>query len=389
MQTPQLLLVAVVLLSACRHPAVRVPEREQDTTTRLDDSPLLLDLPEDEADLQSHTVGTLLSIADDERFLLEFPGTPLRDALGVIGTMADVTLLCDASIDGIVEARFEDITLDDALQTLLRQHELTVLPGPGDVYFVERSDDATEVTDFVQLVNVRATDVAANLASLVTEASRVIVDVDRNVVCIIGTHADVATVRRYLQHVDTLKDQVLLELHLFEVSYEDGFDFGSVLELLGSSNGDAWSLMSNFGKGSAFETTLTDNDGDFDATIDAVRRYVGLELVSSPRVLAVTNTPAIISVVREVPYIETTSTTTGTTGGIGSTVQESVQFKEAGLSMQITPSIQEHGYLQVAIDQSLSEEVGRFNDIPIIDKRTLTTQFLVQDRQTIVLGGLV
>jgi general secretion pathway protein D len=182
---------------------------------------------------------------------------------------------------------------------------------------------------------------------------------------------------------------VLLELHLFEVSYEDGFDFGSVLELLGSSNGDAWSLMSNFGKGSAFETTLTDNDGDFDATIDAVRRYVGLELVSSPRVLAVTNTPAIISVVREVPYIETTSTTTGTTGGIGSTVQESVQFKEAGLSMQITPSIQEHGYLQVAIDQSLSEEVGRFNDIPIIDKRTLTTQFLVQDRQTIVLGGLV
>jgi type II secretory pathway component GspD/PulD (secretin) len=57
--------------------------------------------------------------------------------------------------------------------------------------------------------------------------------------------------------------------------------------------------------------------------------------------------------------------------------------------MQITPSIQEHGYLQVAIDQSLSEEVGRFNDIPIIDKRTLTTQFLVQDRQTIVLGGLV
>jgi general secretion pathway protein D len=389
MQTPQLLLVAVVLLSACRHPAVRVPEREQDTTTRLDDSPLLLDLPEDEADLQSHTVGTLLSIADDERFLLEFPGTPLRDALGVIGTMADVTLLCDASIDGIVEARFEDITLDDALQTLLRQHELTVLPGPGDVYFVERSDDATEVTDFVQLVNVRATDVAANLASLVTEASRVIVDVDRNVVCIIGTHADVATVRRYLQHVDTLKDQVLLEVHLFEVSYEDGFDFGSVLELLGSSNGDAWSLMSNFGKGSAFETTLTDNDGDFDATIDAVRRYVGLELVSSPRVLAVTNTPAIISVVREVPYIETTSTTTGTTGGIGSTVQESVQFKEAGLSMQITPSIQEHGYLQVAIDQSLSEEVGRFNDIPIIDKRTLTTQFLVQDRQTIVLGGLV
>jgi general secretion pathway protein D len=384
-----LVFVAAALLCGCRHPAVRVPERERDTTTRLDESPLLLDLPEDVASEETHTVGSLLSIADDERFLLEFPGTPLRDALGVIGTMAGVTLLCDASIDGIVEARFEDITLDDALQTLLRLHELTLLPGPGDVYFVERTDDASEVTDFVQLVNVRAADVSANLTSIVSDTSRVIVDSDRNVICIIGTHADVATVRRYLQHIDTLKDQVLLEVHLFEVTYEDGFDFGSVLELVGSSNSDAWNLLSNFGQGGDFSTTLTDNDGDFDATIDAVRRYIGLELVSSPRVLAITNTAALVDVVREIPYIETTSTTTGTTGGVGSTVQESVQFKEAGLKLQITPSIQEHGYLQVAIDQSISEEIGRFNDIPIIDRRTLTTQFLVEDRQTIVLGGLM
>ena len=116
---------------------------------------------------------------------------------------------------------------------------------------------------------------------------------------------------------------------------------------------------------------------------------MGLELVSSPRVLAVTNTQALVDVVKEIPYIETTSTTTGTTAGVGSTVQESVKFKEAGIRLQITPSIQEAGYLQVAIEQSIIEEVERFLDIPVVDRRTIVSQFLVKDRNTIVLGGLI
>ena len=41
------------------------------------------------------------------------------------------------------------------------------------------------------------------------------------------------------------------------------------------------------------------------------------------------------------------------------------------------------------IAQSISEEIDRFNDIPVVDSRTLDTAFLVQDKQTIVLGGLV
>ncbi|QDU85034.1 Type IV pilus biogenesis and competence protein PilQ precursor [Planctomycetes bacterium Pla163] len=375
--------------SACHHPSVRIPERTGDRFDRLAASPLLLELPEDTLEEVAHMSGGVLSISDGERFLLDFPGTPLREALNVIGTMANVTLLADDQIEGTVEARFENITLDEAFQTLLRQYDLAVLPGPGSVYFVERLDDPSLMTDFVQLVNVRAEDVAANLTALVDGDSRVIVDNDRNVVCVIGTQGDVATVRRYLQEVDTLKDQVLVEVHIFEVSYDDGFDFGSVIDLVGTTNGNAASLLSSFGQSGGFTTTLADDDGDFTATIDMVRRYVTLDLVSSPRVLAVTNTPAVVDVVREIPYIETTSTTSGTTTGVGAVVQETVQFKEAGLKLELTPSIQEFGYLQVKIAQTISEQIGEFNSIPIIDRRTLDTTFLVQDKQTIVLGGLV
>ena len=356
---------------------------------RVAESPLLIELPPDEPVPELHASGGSLNIADAELFTLSFRDTPLRLAIDNIAARAGVTVITDPGVDGLVNVDFADIRLDDALLTLLMQNELVLLPGPGNVYFIERNDDPTQVTEFIQLVNVRAAEVSENLQALVDEGSKVIVDADRNLVCVVGRQSDVATVRRYLQHVDTLKDQVLLEVHIFEVSYEDGFRFGSRHDSSGSVNGDAFDILSTFGRGSAFNLTLTDGGGDFSSTIDAMRTFVGLELVSSPRVLAVTNTEAVVDVVKEIPYVEVTSTTSGTTAGVGSTVQESVKFKEAGIRLQITPSIQEAGYLQVAIEQSITEEVERFNDIPVVDRRTLISQFLVKDRNTIVLGGLI
>ncbi len=376
--------------SACEALDYRVPERELDSMARLDESPLLIDLPPDRPRQVDHARSLALRIADGRRMeLLEFPETPLPDALQQIGALAETTLMVDAGIEGVVDAVFEDVTLDEALAILLEQNDLTLLPGPGRTFFVERLDDPTQVTDFIQLLNVRAADVQENLAALIGSTANVIVDIDSNLVCIVGSYSDVAKARRYLERVDTLRDQVLVEVHVFEVTYEDGFDFGAVASVNDTISSKAVDLLSSFGQSGGFSLVLTDADGDLSTTIDAVRRNMGLELVSSPRVLALTNTQANVDVVREIPYVETTAITSGTTAGVGSTVQQAVQFKEAGLTLQLTPSIQEQGYLRMRIAQTLSDEVGRFNDIPIIDKRSLESEFLVRDRETIVLGGLI
>jgi type II secretory pathway component GspD/PulD (secretin) len=377
------------LFAACHHPLVRGSARAADSTVMLDESPLLVDLPPDEPEPALHVEHGALRLADDTLYTLHFRGTDVRVALAEIAARADVTLIVGASVTGTVDVDFVDLALDDALATLLRQHDLVVLPGPKNVYFVDRNDDSSLVTEFIHLRNVRAVDVAPNLTALVGGTSKILTDNDRNLVCLVGRLSDVAAVRRYLQHVDTLKDQVLLEVHIFEVSYEDGFALGAISEFDGSVDGNPLAILSSFGQASDFSMTLSDDDGDFASTIDAVRRLVGLELVSSPRVLAVTNTKAIVDVVQELPYVEVTATTTGTTAGIGSTVQESVEFKDAGIKLEITPSIQEAGYIQIDILQQIIQEIGRFNDIPVVDRRTLSTQFLVKNKETIVLGGLI
>ena len=75
-----------------------------------------------------------------------------RVAIDEIAARAGITMIPDAGIQGSVDLNFTDISLDDALETLLKQHDLVLLPGPGNVYFVERNDDPTQVTEFIQLV---------------------------------------------------------------------------------------------------------------------------------------------------------------------------------------------------------------------------------------------
>lgn len=388
---PSALLTALLLglgSGACTSPNVRVPARAPDTTTSLDSTPLLVELPEDDAIDELHVPHGRPTIGTDERYSLQFRGTPLVDAFATIAAEASVTLIPGDTIDGVLDLDFEDATLDQVLGTLLELEDLSLVEGPGDVLFVERNDDPRTVTEFFQLANLRAADVVTNLELLVP-GSLVIADADRNVVCVVGPRSDAFAVRRYLHELDRRKEQVLVEVHIFEVSYEDGFQMGALHDVAGTINGNAFDVLSSFGSGGDFSLTLSDDKGNLDSTVDAVRSFVGLELISSPRILAVTNTKALVDVVQEIPFVQVTATTTGTTAGVGSTVQEEVLFKEAGIKLEITPSIQEAGFLQMDISQSILEEVGRFNDIPIIDRRTLATQFLVEDRETIVLGGLI
>ncbi len=105
--------------------------------------------------------------------------------------------------------------------------------------------------------------------------------------------------------------------------------------------------------------------------------------------LALTGTEASIDVIREVPYVNVTSTQTANGTGQGTSVLQQVEFKEAGMKLKVTPTIQDDGSVRIVIDQELSEVIDTFNQIPVIDRRSLKSNFLVQDRSTVVLGGLM
>ena len=174
---------------------------------------------------------------------------------------------------------------------------------------------------------------------------------------------------------------------MFEVNFEDNFEFGVNIGHSGIASGEALDIVSSFTTpGNNFSLTLQDDD--LTATVEALREYVGLELVSSPKVIAISNTESSVEVIREIPFVNTTTVTSGTTGGVGSTTQEAVEFREAGVKLAVTPIVQDGGMIQLSINQELSEVAEFFNAIPVLDTRTLSSSFLVKDGSTVVMGGL-
>ncbi len=104
--------------------------------------------------------------------------------------------------------------------------------------------------------------------------------------------------------------------------------------------------------------------------------------------LAVTKSPARVEVLTEIPYIKATVQTDVGSGSAGSATTEEVEFKEAGVTLDVTPTIQEGGVVEIQIEQSLSNVIDFFQNIPVIDQRMFKTVMLVQDGHTVVIGGL-
>jgi type IV pilus assembly protein PilQ len=129
--------------------------------------------------------------------------------------------------------------------------------------------------------------------------------------------------------------------------------------------------------------TLLDSDYVVDLEITAAQREGRGEVVSSPRVITANGKEAVIEQGTEIPYQESASSGATTT-----------QFKKAVLSLKVTPQITPDD--RVILDLTVSKDsVGQIlpsatgGSVPSIDTREITTQVLVNDGQTVVLGGIL
>ena len=129
--------------------------------------------------------------------------------------------------------------------------------------------------------------------------------------------------------------------------------------------------------------TLLDSDYVVDLEITAAQNEGRGEVVSAPRVITANGKEAVIEQGQEIPYQESSSSGATTT-----------QFKKAVLSLKVTPQITPDD--RIILDLTVSKDsvgavvpsaTGGF--VPSIDTREITTQVLVNDGQTVVLGGIM
>ncbi|WP_090449200.1 type IV pilus secretin PilQ [Dyella sp. OK004] len=172
-----------------------------------------------------------------------------------------------------------------------------------------------------------------------------------------------------------------------------GLGGGNVTSIGGTANGNGTASGMNVNlptttKGGSFGLAILGANYAIDLELSAAQTEGRGEVVSSPRVITANQQEAVIRQGQQIGYV--TYQNGGATGGAAPTA--SVQFKDAVLELKVTPTITADNRVYLAINvkkDALAQFVDTPNGkVPQIDTREINTSVLVDNGQTVVLGGI-
>ena len=127
--------------------------------------------------------------------------------------------------------------------------------------------------------------------------------------------------------------------------------------------------------------------GDLSAVLDALKEVGETKILSNPHVAVIDGEEAMIKVVTDQPYAEA-QLESGTTNVVG----ESIQFIEVGVSLGVTPRINEEDLISMDIKPEVSSVVGSyqaFRAVPIVRKSLAETSVMIKNNETIIIAGMI
>ena len=233
----------------------------------------------------------------------------------------------------------------------------------------------------------------------------IVVDEANNALVIRAFPRDYRSILETIKKLDIYPKQVLIEVFLAEITLDDSNKFGiEWARFITSNPPNAQELILNsppptdpFGQALAAGTNLrysiVELGGRVAAAINAAASDNRLKVVSSPHILASNNKEAKIQVGSSQPILTNTYTTgiTSTTG-IG-VVEGTIEYKDIGIILIVTPRISDGGLvtMEISVENSTvaTTSLGTLPSIPVFNKRTAKTVLSVMEGQAIVIGGLI
>lgn len=239
----------------------------------------------------------------------------------------------------------------------------------------------------VMLKFLRAENLEPTVANLLTEYGAISTDPDTNTLIISDTRENLQRIVAEIRNTDQTPKQVLVEVAIIDVQLNDDTEIGINWNKLLSGNSVNYTqslndLTSSFG-------SLAIINGRIDVVVKALQKVRNTEILSRPSLLVVSGQTGVIETVEEIPYKEVTESSGG---GGGANAISSTMFKNAGMKLTVSPIITDDGKIFLAIepDQSINTGVaGAFStDVPIVDRRRISTKLYLEDGQVVIIGGL-
>jgi len=364
-----------------------------------------------------------------EKLSLNFQDIEVRSVLQLIADFTELNLVASDTVRGRITLRLQNVPWDQALDLILKTKGLdkrkvgnVMLVAPADEIAAREKLELESQKQVKELAPLRTEYLTVNYAKakevselvkasgFLSERGTITVDERTNVMLIQDTASNIDEVRFMLEQLDIPVKQVMIEARIViarsDAAEELGVKWGYAhYNDTPATDRGGWAVNGNREgiNESLDEQTIQVGDGslgiDLGATaaqasrlalgyFDVDHGLVDLELsalesdgradiVSTPKVLTADQQTAKIQSGTEVPYQEASSS--------GAT---STSFKEAVLGLEVTPQITPDG--RIIMDLKINQDsVGSlFNGVPSIDTNAIETSVIVDNGQTIVLGGV-
>lgn len=374
-----------------------------------------------------------------------FQDVPVRTILQLLAEESGVDIVAADTVEGNVTLRLNGVPWDQALDLVLQTKSLDkrangkviwVAPQAEIAQFEQDKEDARIALD--NRVDMRTEYVqinyhnAAEIFKALTEAKgiggtgdtgssqtdngflsprgKIVADNRTNTLIISDIPKKIDQMKQLIDVIDRPVDQVMIEARVVVANDTFARELGARFGITGSSDGgrnlisnsidtnlNAGTVPGSLPRGIASNLGVLNPMGSvglsilrsnlaLDFELSAMQEEGRGEVISNPRLLTSNQREAVISQGREVGYVTLAPSSPGTAP------TPNVQFKDVLLEMKVTPTITDDGrvFLDMnvkkdEVDGTLDTSIGQ---VPQISKRAVNTAVLIEDGQTVVIGGV-
>ncbi|AZG71878.1 type IV pilus secretin PilQ [Shewanella livingstonensis] len=359
---------------------------------------------------------------------LNFQNISVRTVLQIIADYNNFNLVTSDTVEGEITLRLDDVPWDQALDLILQTKGLDkriegniLMVAPSEELAIRESNDlknrqevkelAPLYSEYLQINYAKAVDIAELLktadSTLLSSRGSVAVDERTNTLLVKDTTEILENVHRLIEVLDIPIKQVLIEARMVTVKDDVSEDLGvrwGITDQQGSKGtsgtiGGATSIANgiipsiddrlnvNLPAAASSATSIAFHvarlaDGTvLDLELSALEQENKGEIIASPRITTSNQKSAYIEQGVEIPYVESASS--------GATT---VTFKKAVLSLRVTPQITPDDRvildLEITQDSQGTTVATATGEAVAIDTQRIGTQVLVDNGETIVLGGI-
>jgi len=228
------------------------------------------------------------------------------------------------------------------------------------------------------------------ISSPSSKPARILADEANNSLVILASAEEYQLLQQVIALLDVTPNQVMLEATIAEVTLNDDLAFGITWFLQDGEFDLSFSDLDNGAVASTFPGFSVLVDGaDGRAALNAVASVTDVKVLSSPSLMVLDNRTATLQVGDQVPVVTQTAVSTIDPDA---PIVNSVELRDTGVILKVTPRVNEGGRVMLDIEQEVSDVVETRTsgiDSPTIQQRKIKTSVAVDNGETIALGGLI